>query len=384
MKPAAARVTLFGAMSVLFFAGAYSIPTIFELFSRTLPANYRAIARESLGHGEYADAEAIARKRLAQTSYDFDAYYLLAEALMRQGRQQEAADTLKMLSANALTARYKGIAAVGYDEAQMLGMLADALAKEGKATEAGEMTRAAMDAGANIATSNEPVKNGKADPHAWAARANTLMKRTDVTTLPTELMRDPSRDAAVIRALWTEIRDHQTSEAEDILRDALDDFPQDPTVKMALANHLQRNHRCTTECEELMAGVRQTTGARVISGSAFALPTGATATDDALLLGRNGEAKVQIQTGAFRVTSLLLNASGTPALGMFPIVSISSGGTELTRLYIDNPQPRLYDLELWPQGAPKSLDLSIKFLNDAYDPASKADRNVRLEHLMLH
>ena len=69
---------------------------------------------------------------------------------------------------------------------------------------------------------------------------------------------------------------------------------------------------------------------------------------------------------------------------MFPIVLIKNGDKELARLYLDSPEPHLYDLELWPEGAPKQLDLRFEFINDVWDPYTKADRNVILSDIVLH
>lgn len=117
---------------------------------------------------------------------------------------------------------------------------------------------------------------------------------------------------------------------------------------------------------------------------AFTLPAGARATTEVLHLGRNGEAVGHFNTGVYKVTTLVVRATGSPALGMYPILVLRSGERELARLYLDGLQPRNYELRLWPDGAPKTLPLTISFQNDAFDPVTKSDRNVTVELLALY
>ena len=69
---------------------------------------------------------------------------------------------------------------------------------------------------------------------------------------------------------------------------------------------------------------------------------------------------------------------------MYPILIIKSGGKEVHRLYLDSDAPRVYDLPLWPGGAPKNLELGFEFINDEFDAFTRKDRNVALYDLMLY
>ena len=111
-------------------------------------------------------------------------------------------------------------------------------------------------------------------------------------------------------------------------------------------------------------------------------PVGSTGVE----LSRNGEYTAgQLSTGAFRVCTLLLNGTGVPALGVYPVVVVKADGVEMTRIYMDSPDsPKIFESRLWPEGASKKLDFTLEFVNDVWDPYTKADRNIVIKNILLY
>lgn len=387
-----ARVIVFGLLVSGFFVAWQATPKVLTQFSRKVPENYQYVATEAMKRGNYALAEQVTRKRLAQLYYDFTADYLLAESLAGQRRYNEAADVIKQQMGKVAAARGGKVISSGYDEARSLQSLSMYLWKAGKYFEAGEMARAAVDAGSQLVGTEtvEQFRRVEDDDEASLANAKLSLRlrtaepmRYAVAALEAGGPRARAH-SAVVASAWALRVDKDPARAEAILSDTLALLPSEPVIKLALKSLYTQQQR-TTEALALATELSQTTGARIVAPGLFSLPNGASVESGKLSLGRTSKAVAQVHTGAYRVESLLMTAAGSRALGLAPILVIKSGDKELTRLYLDSDRvPVIQDLDLWTDGAPKLLTLGFDFINDAYDPYTKADRNVWLSDIMLH
>ncbi len=385
------RACIFSALAAGFAAGCFAIPRISYHFARLQPENYRYVAQRALAAGDFKAAEEICRRRIAQEFYDFEAHYLLAEALSRAGRADQASAVMKDVIARLPGARTKGQIATGYDEARTFQLLSVSLWQSGRYAEAAEMGRAALDTGTAFTTAETTgaLTRAPAGPAAAAATARFAFRTADAGLFSRclgVLRARGGRDAAtaaLLQAQWCDLRDRRPLSAETLLRAAISTDPSFPPLRAALANVL---HRAGWKDASLATAtdLGQTTGVRQVSLGAFQFPIGAVVTAEGLRISRTGAAAARVNTGVFRVNSLLVNAAGTQALGLYPIIIIRNGTAELTRLYLDSETPQVFDLHLWPEGAPKNLDLRIEFINDAYDPVTGADRNVTISDIALY
>lgn len=391
MGPAVKRIGLFCILVALFFGGAFSVPGILERFSRKLPENYRLIATEAINRGDHNRALQITERRINQFAYDFDALYIRADTQAKLGKPTEAADTMKEAMRRVPAARSSKVKSVGYDEAKTLLLTSRYLWQAGLFAEAAEMTRAAIDAGSSRVGEEQQQRLTKfpTDPEALLAQTSIAFRTRDMEgyrRLREELTTSSPRfvaEAAVLHSRWLEFIDRDFRGSLRLLRDGIRQIPHQPIIPLALANTLQRRGS-TTESLATRAAVMNTTGCREIGPGLFQLPVGASATTSSIALGRNGSASAQINTGVYRVTSLLFSVSGSRALGIAPIVVVRVDGEEMARVYADPPNPKEFDLQLWPKGAPKNIKLEFEFINDAYDPVTRADRNVTISDVLLH
>jgi hypothetical protein len=297
---------------------------------------------------------------------------------------------MKQVMAKVPAARGKK-EAVGYDEAQTLALLARFLWESGDYFESAEMSRAAIDTGTS-ATVREILARVSAMPKndeagAAAARiglrlANERLFRRALDAIDSRTTRGRTLTAA-LQADWSEQIGKDPAAARQCLEEAIRHGLDSPFLLLSLSNllarsgHHERSHLLSSQ-------IMQTTGSRSVGPGLFAMPPGGSITTNSLRLGQNGTASARFNTGVFRVNNMLFNAIGSRALSLFPIVIIRSGKQELARLYVDGLQPHPYDLPLWPNGAPKSLDLGFEFINDLWDPYSKADRNVTVSGILLY
>lgn len=382
---------MFVCLCAGFFAAAFAVPPILIHFSSLLPENYQHNAEQAMRRDDFARAAAIARSRISQHFYDFDAHYLLAEALARNTDYAGAARVMKDVIAKIPAARANKVSAVGYDEARTLLLLSQYLWEAGSYIEAGEMACAALDAGAALARKEmgSRLKKIPDQPDAACGAARVALKLGQAEPFQRAvgvLARSSGSWRAqgfVYQSLWLESKDNDTSSAEEVLNSAIREYPQNCALHLALSNLLQRHGRGG----EAWAAAEQafsTTGTKAIGSGLFRVTPGATVTTAAVSLARNGIASSQVTTGVYRLTNLALCASGTSALGVCPLVTVKAGENELMRLYVDGLQPHLYDLPLWPSGVPKTLDLQLEFINDIYDPFTKADRNVSFSNVVLY
>lgn len=385
------RFVVFTCLAGAFFVSVFSLPTVFFHFTRVLPDNYRYLADQALRHDHFASAEALARRRINQFCYDFDAHYLLGEALAREGKPAEAVQVMKQVLAKVPATRGRKVNAVGYDEARTLFQLSNYLWQDKRYFEAGEMARAALDAGTPILAQETFERMGKLpqDPQAALAAARVALKMGHKELFDKAQQKLAGSDsssraqATLLQAAWYEQVDHQSTAALRLLSSAAEQAPRELQLQAGLRDLLERV-RAHDKAQKLTSLLESTTGTRLVAPGLFELPSGDSATTECLELGRNGMASAQINTGVFKQTSILFHARGSRALGLYPMVAVKSADKELCWLYLDAPRGKVYNLQLWPAGAPKSLDLRFDFMNDAYDPVTKADRNASLSHIMLH
>lgn len=384
------RLIVFALLVGGFFGVAFAIPDVLIRFARVLPENYAQNAAELMRKGDYAAAQRVCERRIEQFSYDFSAHYLLAEALARQKNYNDAAHTIKTIGAKLPAARANRGATLGYDEPRTYQLLAQYLWADGKFQEAGEMARAAWDAGAPVLE----IFQGEAhlqDLKTKAAAAGTMgikIRDDQLFARATSALKDLGTteakvSAALLYAEWSQHADGVGTSTEQMLQDAINFAPGMQGARLALAYYFEREgvaDAATSLTQEVHASI----GSRVLNAQDFKTGAGASATTRTLSMGRNGKAEIQLNTGVYRMTNLLFGAAGSNALALYPVVIIRSGAQELTRIYVDSKTPRVYDLPLWPKGVPKNLRLTFEFSNDEYDPFTRADRNVLFSDIMLY
>ena len=383
-----ARIILFLLIMGLFALSTVLIPRIAFHFTKLLPDNFSYTARRAIDSGDFATAEKITRQRLEKEFYDFNALYLLAEALDRDGRSAEAAEAIKDVLTRVPGALSRKESKTGYDESQTFCRLAIYLWHAGAFSEAGEMARAALDIGtaSGIAeVKNEIWSTTHSSPKAAVAAARLALRAADFGQFKRALAAASALpvEVEILSAAWTEQRERNPLSAETQLRAALSRSPSDPTLRLALRSLLLR-HNWTDPALETAIRIEDADNARVLPLASFSLPTGAELTTSGLTLSRTSTAVAHTNTGVFPVHSLLMVASGSKAMGLYPILIVRSGETEVSRYYLDSPRPTLFKSEPWPDGAPKSLDLRLNFSNDGYDPVSRADRNMIIYDLAFH
>lgn len=385
------RLLIFGVLAAAVLIGASLVPAGLVRFSRLLPENYRFIAAEAIRRGDYPAAIAITQRRIRQFSYDFEAHFVLADALARSGKPLDAAALMKEIFRKVPAVRSKNVLAIGYDQGRTYSNLADYLWQAGKYFESGEMLRAALDSGASLSQEEAELRFSSADlpPEARIAIARIALKMNDeklfTEAVAAELSgpEEISIPMNVLKSEWLETRKRSPSSAEEVLSETIAMHPDSTLANEALAAFYQRQGR-QTRADELRASVAATTGSRAIGPGLFELPVGASVTTGSLVLGRNGTAAADVNTGVYRVTSLLIDANGSSALGLYPVVIARANGEELTRYYLDSSQPWVIDFAPWPKGAPKTVKLEFEFINDVYDPLTRADRNATFYQVLLH
>lgn len=387
------RIALFLVLSGLLFGGTFLAPRVLSSFARAVPDNYVYLAEQALGRGDLGSAEKIVRRRIDRVYWDMQAHYLLARILATGGKPLEAADVVLETMHKVFTARGRDIRVTGYDEALALLRLSGYLWDGGRFFYAGEMYRAAVDAGADdvageLAKRTESSAVGKMPPEAATAAAGVFLKLQERPRFDQALAvlektaagRENQARALVLRSRWVEAVEGDPHKALSLLSGLAGEAPLAHLAKASLMRRLGR----AADAERLESRLRADPGVRNVSLDRFSLPVGAVATSTSLEMSRRGTAAVQVQTGAFRVTDLLLMATGSPAFGLYPVIAVDCGSGEVLRLYLDGLQPYVASVPLYADGAPKELDLAVQFLNDAYDPATRADRGVRVNFLGLH
>ncbi len=385
------RAVTFLVLLLLLFAAGMNLERITIAFGRSQPENYVALAREALRKQDYQAAQKIVESRLAKRFYDFDALYLLAEIYGAKGDYEKAADTIREVFLRLPGARANQVQSFGFDEPKSYYLFSQYLWAAKRYDEAGELLRAALDAGYPLRREQlaeyVPAKNISLPQARAVARLALKLREPGSFLQAVGLLLNNKKTCVpgeLYYAQWMELIDKNRVGADMRLRAALSVNPRDPAIALALANLQARAARSSAAEAYFRKMAYDTTGTKVIGPGLFKLNEGKYVEKRGLVLGRNGKVSAEISTGAYKVTRLLLNAEGTWALGMYPVVIVRVDGKDVAWLYLDGLQPHLFDLELWPSGAPKDLTLEFEFINDAYEPSSKADRNVVLRDILLY
>jgi len=386
------RTIAFLVLLFLFVAAGMNLQRMTLAFGRSQPENYAALAKEAIRQRDYDAALRQVERRLAKRFYDFDALYLKAEILALKGNYAEAAATIRDVLLRVPGARANQVQAIGFDEPKTYYLFALYSWKAGQYEQAAELLRAALDAGYPVGGESlaEYMPEAAKDPEQALAVAHIALR----TRQPKAFLRAVDQlhrerrywlRGELALAEWMETIDKNKVGAAMRLRAALSLYPKDPAANLALANFQARNApRSSQEVQRWRQRAHETTGVKVIGPGLFTFTSGNYADKRGLIMGRNGKATASISTGAFKVTRLIINARGTWALGMYPILVVRVDDRDVAWLYLDGLQPHLFDLELWPNGAPKDLKIEFEFINDAYEPTSKADRNVVIEDILLY
>jgi tetratricopeptide (TPR) repeat protein len=367
---------VFLLLCAAFAAGVYAIPVMFTRLAHRMPENYRYLVREYMAGGRAGEAEQTLRRRLSQEYYDFDAQYMLAEVQSQAGRSTDAVATMREALRKLQAIRGRNVRASGLDEAEIYRLLGMYLLRAGDPISGGEMLRAALDLGAPVQQVRSSLGSVDSAGNSLAA-ARLYLKLRDRNGFQAALQSTTSTAAgAALRALWLEQVDSNTTAALQLL-DSSQDTGSTPPLLLAESSNIRS--RAGMDAQSTSPA-----GLSPLDLQKFNLVAGADRTSSSLSLYRSITLAGRFDSGVFRTTSLLMRLSGTKALGMYPILVVRSGEAELARLYLDGEQPKAYDLKLWPDGAPKSLPLSLTFENDASDSSTQADRNIQVLELALH
>lgn len=379
---------IFVLLAALFAGAVILIQPMFVGFSRLVPGSYLLQAQDLLAEGKTEAARALLKKQLQRQDYDFDARFLLAETYGRDAHWDQAVQEVLTILNKARSARNRPVLSSGFDEGTAYFLLGHYLWKSGNYISAGEAFRAAIDAGRSGQVEYPWADQAAAldTPSAAAAVATLALKMNDrplfdraLESLVEQGSEDARARGAALKAQWLADRNNGYEGAQAALMSVdnhEDHLYLQSTSQSLCARFSLTKEPCSLSLDPSPPGK--------VNFANFSQDTGTELTTDSLLLSRNSSVSARIDTGVYRVHNLLVRASGTSALGMAPLLVIRSGEEELARLYLDGPQPRDYDLELWPDGAPKSLPLTFAFINDAYDPGSGADRNVTIHDVVLY
>lgn len=385
------RAAVFFVLVFGFWGGTVALPAVTRHFARLLPDNYEANARAALAEGDAERARRICERRIERNMYDFDAHYLLAEVLEQLGDFDGAAHAYREVFRKYPAVRGGRRESRGYDEGRIFDGAARAYWRAGRYQMAAAFARAAIDAGFSVPRfeildryAPEPV--GVAAMEARALLALKIREYDAFRAMVTGmagLSKDGEFAALMLRTLWASEIDRNPHWAQELLREAANLEPGNPLPALATAAVLEREN-FGDHARGFRDAAAETTGTRVIAPGSFSLPEGGSVREPALLLGRTSRATAQLSTGVFSVRHLVVGASGSRAVGQWPLLSIEANGTEIAVFYLDSPHwyPRL--AYIWPEGAPRTLELTLAFLNDAYDPITRADRNVRVDALLLY
>lgn len=125
-------------------------------------------------------------------------------------------------------------------------------------------------------------------------------------------------------------------------------------------------------------------GGVVIDLSAFAKSAGIIKTPAGTLhFSRNASTSATLPHGQSAGGTLAVQVRGGLAMGMGGILVLVCNGAELIRIYANTAEPRWIFVPLPAHLSEENLKLTMELVNDAYDPISKADRNVELMQLQI-
>jgi len=389
-----ANLVLFGIMLVVILSVVLCVRPLGNWYIRFAPVNYAYICEKYLENEQPQKVLPIVETWETKHYYDFRAHYYEAQAYAAMGDPAKAADVMGTVLVKLPAARSRNLPLSGFDEAKTYDLMARYNWDAQKYTIAAELGCIAYDSGQKDFVEkllskefrkhiDELPYEGKLAVSRFAIKARKFQIAT--VTLDSIQTNDPyvTGRKEVLKAHVAEQTDDAKT-AEDILAKCVKDLPALPGPKVALSNLYERQKQ-TTLSVQLMNEAEQTTAIKVIGLSQFNREAGMQITAKGLALSQNCEAHAKnITTGAYRVSNLIVNAYGTSALGVFPVLLVKIDGQLATRIYLDGVSPTVFDGYLWPDGASKKLDFEIDFINDIWDPHTRTDRNVILKNIILY
>lgn len=288
-------VALFG--NLLLISG---ISVLEFLILNYIPANYAWQVKQATEQGNYPVALAVAKKRTATETYDFEARRLLARTSLFIGDSGEAVTILLESLDRARTIKGREVFSRGYNPALDLALLSQALTVSNRLEFASEMARAALDA-----------------------------FRLDTGTSAALLYKDKLPPLHVQRLY-------------------------NPVITQPLNLTLF----------QLSPGVTLT-------------PTGS------LLFSRNSVARVALPTDLISSSTLCLQFHGSGAMGVGTFLAVKVDEEDLIQIYENEKDSRWVCVSLSASPARLTTTLSLRFLNDEYDPYTGADRNIEVTRIGL-
>lgn len=118
---------------------------------------------------------------------------------------------------------------------------------------------------------------------------------------------------------------------------------------------------------------------QLIDLTTFRVPEGAATTEQGSIHFSRSVAVTGLISGPNDgVSSIWLQVSGGRPMGFGSLLKVALDGGELIRIYANTDEPRWIEVPLHNQATAGTMELTAQFLNDEFDPVSKADRNVEL------
>ncbi len=95
-------------------------------------------------------------------------------------------------------------------------------------------------------------------------------------------------------------------------------------------------------------------------------------------------ATISLEPSATGISSeLIFKVSGSKALGLGSILKITIGDENAFLIYADSEVPRAVVVPFEKRDVNSSLPLTLEFINDAFDPVTKSDRNLEVHQLAI-
>jgi tetratricopeptide (TPR) repeat protein len=358
--------------------------------SRVVPENYIFLATEAMKSGNHVKAQRILESRINKEWYDFTAHYLLAQAQEQAGKPAKAAQTMRDVLAKAIAIRGRVRADqagyAGYDEAKTVQLLARYLWQSGHYGAAAEAWRHAMDLGSSVAYEDVrglPHPSEKSSIEEALALGMLALRTGDGDILHKAVSRlaefGPSGSdlSTHLQARWLEEHDHATTTAQSLLISAIQTGPAFLPA-LTLSQMLQRHAPAQENTTQILSRVLSDSGVRPLALSNLTLPKGASMDGSSIRMTRNGKVTGRVDSGMFQSNRIIIATQSTEAFGLWPVLVVRVNGDEVSRLYLDGLQPGLRIVGPWPNGLPKLVDLELEFINDAFDPITRSDRDIRI------
>lgn len=118
--------------------------------------------------------------------------------------------------------------------------------------------------------------------------------------------------------------------------------------------------------------------------TAFRLSSGVSLTSSGtLLFAQNSKAETPVLIEQGLPSILDIQVRGSKVMGIGGILIVSLDKEELIRIYVDSNEPRSIAVPFPTDSAATIWQLKVQFINDGFDPITKADRNVELTGLEI-